>query len=80
MTSETGKKIISIHILPNILRSEDNQTMVFGQLIEYKMRNIFSKSYAKNVVKKLVSDSILSQNLAYLYINSPKFYAVYFFV
>ena len=43
------------------------------------MRNIFSKSYAKNVVKKLVSDSILSQNLAYLYINSPKFYTIYFY-
>ena len=29
------------HILPNILKSKDNQTMKFGQLIEYNMRNIF---------------------------------------
>ena len=35
-------------ILPNILRSEDNQKMKFGQLIEYNMRNIFlEKSYTK---------------------------------
>ena len=48
MTSETGKQIIIIHILPNILRSKGNQTMKFGHLIEYNMRNIFlEKSYTK---------------------------------
>ena len=41
MTSQTGQQIITIHILPNILRSKRNETMKFGQLIEYKMRNIF---------------------------------------
>ena len=30
-----------IHILPNISRSKGNQTMEFGQSIEYKLRNIF---------------------------------------
>ena len=35
-------------MLPNISRSKGNQTMKFGQLIEYNMRNIFvEKSYAK---------------------------------
>ena len=29
----------TIHILPNILRSKDNQTMKFGQLIAYKVKN-----------------------------------------
>ena len=39
---------ILIHILPNILRSKDNQTMKFGQLTEWNMRNIFlEKSYTK---------------------------------
>ena len=39
---------IVIHILPNISRSKGNQTMKFGQLIEYNMRNIFlEKSYTK---------------------------------
>ena len=37
-----------IHILPNISRSEGNQTMKFGQLMECNMRNIFlEKSFTK---------------------------------
>ena len=30
-----------MHILPNFSRSEGKQTMKFGQLIEYNMRNNF---------------------------------------
>ena len=41
MTLHFGQQIITIHILSNISRSKDNHTMKFGQLIEYKMRNIF---------------------------------------
>ena len=38
-----------IHILPNISRSEGNQTMKFGQSMECNMRNIFiEKSYIKS--------------------------------
>ena len=34
--------------MPNISRSKGNQTMKFGQLIDYNMRNIFlEKSYTK---------------------------------
>ena len=48
MTSQPGQQTIEIHILPNISRTKDNQTMKFGQLIEYNMRNIFvEKSYIK---------------------------------
>ena len=48
MTPQLGKQIITKHILSNILRSKDNQTIKFGQLIEYNMRNIFlEKSYTK---------------------------------
>ena len=48
MKSKSGKQTIAIHILPNISRSKGNQTMKFGQLIEYTMRNIFlEKSYTK---------------------------------
>ena len=39
--SQSGIQIIAIHILPNISRSKDNQTMKFGQLIEYNMTDIF---------------------------------------
>ena len=43
-------KTVAIHILPNISRSKGNQTMKFGQLIEYNMRIIFvEKSHAKCV-------------------------------
>ena len=41
MTSQPGLKTIGIHILPNISQSKGNQTMEFGQLIEYNMINIF---------------------------------------
>ena len=37
MTTQPGKKRIAIRILPNIPRSEANQTMKFGQLIEYNI-------------------------------------------
>ena len=41
MTLQTEKQVIAIHILPNILRSKDNQTTKFCQLKEYNMRNVF---------------------------------------
>ena len=48
MTSQTAKQTIAIHILSNISKSKGNQTMKFGQLIEYNMGNIFvEKSYTK---------------------------------
>ena len=48
MTSQPGLQTMAIHTLPNISRSKGNQTMKFGQLIEYNLRNIFvEKSYTK---------------------------------
>ena len=48
MTSKSEKQTTGIHTMPNISRSKGNQTMRFGQLIEYNMRNIFfEKSYTK---------------------------------
>ena len=45
-TSQPGKQTIAMQILPNISESKGNQTIKFGQLIEYNMRNIFvGKSY-----------------------------------
>ena len=41
ITSQPGLQTIAIHILPNISRSKGNQTMKFGQLIEYNKGNIF---------------------------------------
>ena len=41
MMSQPGLQTIAILILPNISQSKGNQTMKFGQLIEYNERNIF---------------------------------------
>ena len=41
MTSQPGKQIIAMQILHNISRSKGNQTMKFGELTEYNLRNIF---------------------------------------
>ena len=42
------KKLVAIPILPSISISRGSQTMKFGQLIEYNMRNIFLEiSYTK---------------------------------
>ena len=40
MTSQSGLETTVIHILPNILQSKENQTMKFGQLIEYNKEDI----------------------------------------
>ena len=54
MTLQPGKQAIVIHVLPNISRSKDNQTMKFGQPIEYDLRNIFLKK-----IKKLLPDTFV---------------------
>ena len=59
MTSKTGQQIITIHILPNIWISKDDQTMKFGQLIEGKMKKIFVRNHAQNTVEKLARDSVI---------------------
>ena len=40
ITSKPGEKSNCIHILPNTSRSKGNQTIKFGQLIEYNMTSI----------------------------------------
>ena len=41
MTSQAGLQKITMYILSNISRRKSNQTIKFGQLIEYNMTNIF---------------------------------------
>ena len=48
MTSQSEQQKMTIHTFSNISRGKGNQTMKFGQLIEYNMTNIFlEKSYTK---------------------------------
>ena len=53
MTSYNGKQIITIHILPNVLRSKDNQLIEYTK---YNMRNIFIQRLAENEARRLVTD------------------------
>ena len=43
MTLQPGKQTIAIYTLPNTSRIKGNQTMKFGQLLEYDMRKTFLK-------------------------------------
>ena len=66
MMSQPGKQAIAIHMFPNISRSKCNQTIKFGQLIEYNIRNIFlEKSYTK-CGGKLFPDSFLKLIIEYI--------------
>ena len=40
MTSQAGQQVITIHTLPNISKSKDNQATKFGQLTEYNVKGI----------------------------------------
>ena len=59
MTSKPGLQTIAIHLLPNISQSKDNQTMKFGQLIEYNKINTYLKNIAENEAGRLVPDLFL---------------------
>ena len=59
MTSQPGLQTIAIHILSNISQSKGNQTMKFGQLIEYNKRNIFLQKLRRTEAGRLVRDPSL---------------------
>ena len=59
MTFQPGKQTIAINILPNISAGKDNQTMKFGQLIEYNITNTFLEKLHINIVERLFSDPFL---------------------
>ena len=68
MTSRTGLQTIAIHLLPYISRSKINQTIKFGQLIQYDTKKIFvEKLYTKytgeTIPKSLCKKSKLSISL-----------------
>ena len=59
MTWQPGKQTNAINILRNISRYRINQTMEFGHLVEYNIRNIYlNRSYTKcggNTIPKVFS-------------------------
>ena len=48
----------SVYVLPSISKSKDNQTIKFGQLVEYDLRNIFLKKSCKKWGKKISSSRL----------------------
>ena len=53
MNWDTNNYNITIHVLLNTSKSKGIQTMNFGQLIEWNMRNFFTKNNTQNVLEKL---------------------------
>ena len=62
MTSQPGKQTIAIHIMLNISIDKGSQTMKFGQLIEYNMRNILKIS-GETISRPISKKSKLSISL-----------------
>ena len=58
MASQPGLQAIAIHILFNISQSKGNQTITFGQLIEYKKRNVFLQKLCRKLGKETSSRSL----------------------
>ena len=65
LTSQPDQQTITIHILSNISRRKDNQTMKFVQLIEYCKINIFFKNYEENEARRLVLDLFLFYKIVF---------------
>ena len=59
MTSQPGLQTIAIHILPKISQSKGNQTIKFGQLIDYNKRNILLSKLCGKRGRRLVLDLFL---------------------
>ena len=55
MTSQPGLQIIAIHILHKISQSNGNQTVKFGQLIEYDRINILPQKLCRKWHKETSS-------------------------
>ena len=81
MTSQPGKPTTEIQILPNISKIKSNQTIKFGQLIEYNMKNLFFKKIIQKMWWRNYSHILFQKiRIEHPWINSLKFYTVFFFI
>ena len=58
MTSQPGLQTVAIRIFPSISQSKANQTMKFGQLIEYNKRNVFLQKFREKLGRGTSSRSL----------------------
>ena len=56
VSSQTGQRIITMHLLPSISRSKGNQAKKFIYLIECNMKTTFLQTLGENEAEKLVLD------------------------
>ena len=54
MALQPGKQAITLHILPHISKSKGNQTIKFGQLTQYNVRNVFAKNSFTKCGRKFI--------------------------
>ena len=59
MTSHTGEQTITMHILPNISQSKENQTMKVVKLVEYNTRKVFLQKSCIELGSEISSRPIL---------------------
>ena len=55
MTAQPSLQTIAIHRLPNVSQSKGNQTIKYGQLIEYDKRYIFLQKLSRKWGKETSS-------------------------
>ena len=55
LMSQTGKQTFTLHLFSNVSGRKVNQTMEYGQLIEYKVRNVFLEKWCKKCARKTSS-------------------------
>ena len=66
MTSQPGSQTMAIHILANISRIKDKQTIEFDQLKNITREIFFFKNHAENEARRLVLDPFLSLKKIYM--------------
>ena len=70
MMSQAAQQTTEIHILLNIWQGKLNQTMKFGQLIEYNMNNIFLVNHTKNVLERPVPDILWEIKIEHIFAST----------
>ena len=61
MTSQPGKPTFAVHILPDISKSKGNQTVKFGQLLEFNIINIFLEKSCTKCVGETIPRSFFKE-------------------
>ena len=61
MTSQPGKQTFAAHILPDISKSKGNQTVKFGQLLEFNIINIFLEKSCTKCVGETIPRSFFKE-------------------